>query len=56
VQDTLYALPYIRPIGIQHNGIEIALDADWTQALPGMVKIDAKIYPDDVATCLAHEL
>src|SRR5262249_38075596 len=55
LQNALRALPYIGPVSKEHGRIEIPLHAGLPQALPGLVQLDAKIYPNDVPSCLTHE-
>src|SRR5262249_21076153 len=55
LQNASHTLTYIGPVGIEHGRIEIALNAYVPQALPGLVQLNAEIYPNDVSPCLTHE-
>src|SRR5712691_1716799 len=55
LQNPLHTLPYIVPLRIEHGRVEIALNADLPQALPGLVQLDAEIDPDDVTPGLTHQ-
>ena len=55
LHNPLHTLPHIVPLCIEHSRIEIALNADLPQTLPGLVQLDAEIDPDDVTPGLTHQ-
>src|SRR5262249_17254123 len=55
LQNALRALSYIGPVSKEHGRIEIPLNANLPQALPGLVQLDAEISPNDVPSRLTHE-
>src|SRR5712692_6566967 len=55
LQNPLHTLPHIVSLRIEHGRVEIALNGDLPQALPGLVQLDAEIDPDDVTPGLTHQ-
>src|SRR5262249_23157365 len=42
LQDAPHTLTHVCPVGIEHGRVEIALNADVPQALPGLIQLNAE--------------
>jgi hypothetical protein len=55
LQNALHLLSGVRWVGIECDWVEVALDADIPEPLPGVVEFYAEVHADDITTSLTHE-